>query len=326
MNKHIVHLSDTSHPFTSYTDESDNTPKWERTWHNDPKHNNPEIPGKAEMSTPDESDNTSRTLTSWEFDAIRAFQSKWGYVGNHDISDDLVDMLADTDTDPEKLISRFLRKWDLSPERDYSGIQGDIRDLFTLRETLIGEERDFLALIDEGVANYAKPTFTADEAITLSNLPGEKSDKWVTPGPSAQELADQADRVQRADEWVETGIWREKSVTLSEYNKAGKSTETLRKELFREEADKRVTRYFIGQTGWAWYVHFIVDMPEEFDETMPNVSKTLLRAKDGMTTLHMTSLYATEQKAWERIHEDIRGQMAYGDATERTHVVELDKM
>lgn len=273
MNKHIVHLSDTSHPFTSYTDEpdnKDNTPKWERSWHNDPKHNDP-----------DESDMTSRTLTSWEFDAIRAFQSNWGFVGNHDISDDLVDMLADTDTDPEKLISRFLRKWDLSPERDYVGIRTDVENLFVLRAT---------------VETPAKPTFTPDEIEALKSLPGEKSDKWT-----------------------------EKPLTLSEYNKAGKSTETLRKELFEAEADKRVTRYFIGQTGWAWYVHFIVDMPEQFDETLPNVSKTLLRSKDGMTTLHMTSLYMSEEKAWERIHEDIRSFSRFDDES-LTHVVELDKM
>lgn len=251
MNKKIVHLSDTSHPFTTITTE---TPKWERSWHNDPKHNNP-----------DESDTGYRTLTSWEFDAIRAFQSKWGYVRNHNISDDLVEMLADTDTDTGKLISRFLRKWDLTPERDYSGIQSDIRDLFVLRAT---------------VETPAKPTFTADEVKSLESLPGEKS---------------------------------------------GKSTETLRKELFQAEADKRVTRYFIGQTGWAWYVHFIVDMPEEFDETLPNVSKTILRSKDGMTTLHMTSLYATEQKAWDRINEDIRSFSRFDDES-LTHVVELDKM
>lgn len=36
MNKHVVTLSDTSHPYTTYTDES---PKWEQSWHNDPKHN-----------------------------------------------------------------------------------------------------------------------------------------------------------------------------------------------------------------------------------------------------------------------------------------------
>ena len=174
---------DTSHPFTSYTDESDNTPKWERSWHNDPKHNTPEIPSKADTT-------------------------------------------------------REYREWLSTP---------------------------------------TIPAFTPDEIEALESLEGEKSD------------------------------------------------ETLRKELFKEEADKRVSRFFIGQTGWVWFVHFIVDMPEQFDETMPNASKTLLRSKDGMTTLHMTSLFMSEEKAWERIYEGIRDVTSYDDEA-LTHVVELDKI
>lgn len=279
MNKKIVHLSDTSHPFTSYVDESD------------------------------DSDNTTRTLTGPEFAAIRAFQSNWGYVGNHDISDDLVDMLADETTPTNTLINRVMYKWGFN-QADYDGIRTDLENLF----------QDLL-----------RTHFLPNEVKALESLEGEKSDKWVTPGPSAQELAEQAERVRKADKWVETGEWEksgnvtEKPLTLSEYNKAGKSPETLRKELFREESDKRVTRYFIGQTGWAWFVHFIVDMPEQFDDSLPNLSKALYRAKDGMTTLHMTSLYMSKEKAWERINEDIRSNSSYDDEA-LTHVVELDKM
>lgn len=279
-------------------------------------------------------DNTTRTLTKEEFAAIRAFQSKWGYVGNHDISDDLAEMLTDESTDPNKLISRIMRKWDLFGP-GYDMIMSDLENLRYVPQTVTrADETDrvdnFLEMLDSD--NPRILHFSDDERKALESLEGEKSDMWVTPGPSAQEQAEQAERVRKADKWVETGVWdktteiREIPVTLAEYNKAGKSTETLRKELFREEADKRVTRYFITQTGWAWVVHFIVDMPEEFDPTMPNLSKSLYRAKDGMTTLHMTSLYMTEEKAWDRINEDIRGQFTYGDDETLTHVVELDKM
>lgn len=276
MNKKIVHLSDTSHPFTSYVDESD------------------------------DSDNTTRTLTGPEFAAIRAFQSNWGYVGNHDISDDLVDMLADETTPTNTLINRVMRKWDLSGP-GYTGIRTDLENLFILRTTV---------------------HFLPNEVKALESLEGEKSDKWVTPGPSAQEQAEQAERVRKADKWVETGEWEksgnvtEKSLTLSEYNKAGKSPKTLRKELFQEEADKRVLRYFLGQTGWAWYVHFIVDMPEEYTGSLPN---TIYPSKDGMSFMHMTSLYMSKEKAWKWINEDISFNTQFDDEV-LTHVVELDKM
>ena len=103
-----------------------------------------------------------------------------------------------------------------------------------------------------------------------------------------------------------------------------KSDETLRKELFREEADKRVNRYFIGKTGWAWFVHFIVDMPEDYKNSSRRIS-SLIQAKDGMTVLHMTSLYMSGENAWDAINADIRFVASYDDNA-ITHVVELDKM
>lgn len=338
MNKHIVTLSDTSHPFTVIqaetdntdyvdntelvyettpdgyilhewveTDNKDETVKWERTWQNDPKHNT-----EPETLTP------TRTLPNVsiaEFAAIRAFKSKWGYVGNAAMTRELVGMLQNETTAPSVLINRFMRAWDLDGH-GYDGIRRDLSDLFILR---IVTENPTLA------AESTIPTFTSDEVKALESLEGEKSDKWVTPGPSAQEQAEQAERVRKADKWVETDIWEkstEKPLTLSEYNKAGKSTETLRKELFREEADKRVTRYFIGQTGWVWFVHHIIDMPEEYDTI---TTKGLYRAKDGRTTLHTTSLFMSEEKAWESINDDIRYNLRFDD-TLLTHVVELDKM
>lgn len=101
-----------------------------------------------------------------------------------------------------------------------------------------------------------------------------------------------------------------------------KSLETLRKEYFREEAHMRVNRYFLGRTGWAWFVHFIVEMTEEYDGSARN---TMYRAMDGTTILHMTSLYMSEQAAWESINADIR-LMSDIDDDVRTHVIELDKM
>lgn len=130
MEKKIVTLSDTSHPFTTYVDDSDDS---------------------------------YRTLTTPEFDAIRTFQSKWGYVGNHDISDDLVDMLADTATGTNTLIERIMRKWDLTGP-DYSGIRTDLQNLFILRMTVMNPETT---------------SFTADEVKALESLEGEKSDMWT---------------------------------------------------------------------------------------------------------------------------------------------------
>lgn len=256
MKKKIVHLSDTSHPFTTYVDESDNT------------------------------DNDYRTLTSQEFSAIRAFQSKWGYVGNHDVSDALVDMLADTTSDASDVIRRFMHMWDLTGP-GYDGIRTDLQNLFVLRATVMPD------------SSYEIPTFTADEIKALESLEGEKPE-WKTE----RQIADES--VERGREFLKT-------------------IESSRRQLFREEANKRVNRYFIGQTGWAWFVHYIGDMPEKYDENLPNMTKSLYRAKDGMSTLHMTSLYMSEDKAWEALNMDIllnAGQ----DKNFLIHVVELDKM
>lgn len=239
MNKKIITLSDTSHPFITYVDESDGT------------------------------DNTDRILTTLEFAAIRAFQSNWGYVGNHDISDDLVDMLADETTPTNTLINRIMRKWDLSGP-GYDGIRTDLENLFILRTTV---------------------HFLPNEVKALESLEGEKSDNWI----------DEAEKENNAR------IWQ------------------ARKELFKEESDKRVTRYFIGQTGWAWFVHFIVDMPEQFDDSLPNRSKAMYRAKDGMTTLHMTSLFMSEEKAWQYVNEDIAFKTRFDDGT-LTHVYNLNEI
>jgi len=258
MIKKIVTLSDTSHPFTTYVDDPNGTDKSDIDKLSDQMVDLLFSVKVGEEDDEDDEDDSYRTLTTSEFAAIQAFQVKWGYVGNHDISDDLADMLADTATNFTTLISRVMRKWDLIGP-DYSGIRTDLENLFILRDTIM---------------NPTKPTFSADEVKALESLEGEKSDA------------------------------------------------ALRRELFQEESDKRVIRYFIGQTGWAWFVHFIVDMPEVYEGSQP---KTFYRAKDGMTTLHMTSLYVSEEKAWDWINEDIRFNTEIDDAT-LTHVVELDKL
>lgn len=262
-SKHTVILSDTSHPFTTYVDDAPETVKWEKSWQNDPNHNNP-----------DEEDNSYRTLTTPEFEAIRAFQSNWGYVGNHDISDDLVDMLADMNTPANTLIERIMRKWDLTGP-DYSGIRTDLQNLFIVR------------------LNAVVPFFTSDEVKALESLEGEKSDMWT-----------------------------EKPLTLAEYNKAGKSPATLRKELFQEESDKRVERFFIQQSGWVWVVYHITDIPEALDDY---TKKFLFGSKDGMSTYLTTSLHMTERKAWEHIESVLSDIVGYDPET-LTHVIELDKM
>lgn len=103
------------------------------------------------------------------------------------------------------------------------------------------------------------------------------------------------------------------------------NAQTARRELFREEADKRVNRYFIGQTGWAWFVHFVVEMPEWYDMDGMYKFKSYMRAEDGRTLLMMTSLYMSEEKAWEAINADISFTTSF-DAETLTHVTELDKM
>lgn len=295
MSKKIVHLSDTSHPFTTYDAEPDFLAEWEEKEQHavnqairdiSDNTDNTDIKALSDKMVDllfsvkvDETDNTTRTLTKPEFRAVDAFLRNWGYNGWRDMSDDLVDMLADETTDTTTAIDRFMNKWDLY--RDiafFEAIRTDLQNLFVLRITVTDDNPRILH-------------FSDDERKALESLEGEKSDMY--------------------DENVHN--W-------------DKVVQNERAELFREEADKRVTRYFIGQTGWAWYVHFIVDMPEEFDPSTRNVSKSLYRAKDGRTTLHMTSLYMSEEKAWERIHEDIRGQVTYGDDETLTHVVELDKM
>lgn len=244
MEKKIVHLSDTSHPFTTYVDESDETDGY-------------------------------RTLTDQEFAAIRAFQSDWGYTSNTEFRDDLVDMLADTNTPTHTLIDLIMRKWDLDIE-----IRTDIQNLFIVRlEAMV-------------------PFFTPNEVKALESLPGEMPE-WKTE----RQIADEAD--ERGREFLKT-------------------IKSSRRQLFRQEADKQVYRYFIGQSGWAWFVHFIVDMPESYD-TADNRIKALYQAKDGMTTLHMTSLYMSEEKAWDSINRDIQSVTSFDD-TVLTHVVELDKM
>lgn len=53
----------------------------------------------------------------------------------------------------------------------------------------------------------------------------DEADKpWVSPGPSEADIAAQADRVRRADKWVETGIW-DKPDYSDEEVKAGKEHE-----------------------------------------------------------------------------------------------------
>lgn len=217
-----------------------------------------------------ETHNTTRTITGQEYLAILTIQSKWGYVGNTEFVDDLVDMLKDETTVFTALIGRFMRRWGLNGS-DYNGIRRDLANLFILRTP--------------------KPTFSDKEVKDLESLEGEKSESWL----------DEAEKEHNAR------IWQ------------------ARKELFRDEADKRVYRYFIGRTGWAWFVHFIVDMPENYDTHPASHSSSIYRALDGRITLHMTSLYMSEEKAWERIHEDIRLNTKYDDEI-LTHVVELDKV
>jgi hypothetical protein len=154
-------------------------------------------------------------------------------------------------------------------------------------------EKKIVHLLD---TSHPFTTFTPDEVKELESLPGET---WKT-------------EVQLADELVERG---------REFLKTIKSS---RRQLFRQEADKRVFRYFIGQSGWVWFVHVIVDIPEFYD-TAGNKSKSLYEAKDGSTTMHWTSLYMTEKQARDNINDDIRDNIDLGDET-LTHVYELDKM
>lgn len=59
---------------------------------------------------------------------------------------------------------------------------------------------------DSDTSDTADSAPTADNSANPDNSDNaDNSHKWVTPGPSAQELADQAIRVQKADNWVATG-------------------------------------------------------------------------------------------------------------------------
>lgn len=50
------------------------------------------------------------------------------------------------------------------------------------------------------------------EEASEANLP------WVSPGPSESEIAEQADRVRRADAWVETGVWEKSDEPYKHYD------------------------------------------------------------------------------------------------------------
>lgn len=216
------------------------------------------------------------------------------------ITDNIIRILSEPEFDA---IGAFLRNWGYTGNREIgSDLVDMLADTDTPTNTLIerfmykwGFNQADYDGIRTDVQNLfilrSTVHFLPNEVKALESLEGEKS-----------------------------GNVTEKPLTLSEYNKAGK---TPREQLFADEADKRVWRYFIGQSGWVWFVHYIVDMPEDYDTSRP--SRSLYRAKDGRTTMHMMSLFRTEADAWENINSSIADSSRFDDET-LSHVVQLDIM
>lgn len=118
---------------------------------------------------------------------------------------------------------------------------------------------------------------------------------------------------------------REIPLTLSEYNKAGKTT-------LEYESDKRVERYFLAPQGEVWVLWHITDIPENSDdEGYSHITHGGwgFTAKDGTVTMVTAYLFFTRDRAMDHIRANITDLAKYagyaGDAF-YSHVYEMDTM
>lgn len=100
------------------------------------------------------------------------------------------------------------------------------------------------------------------------------------------------------------------------------------KKVLRDESDKRVDRYFIGQQGQVWIVWHITDIPEGSDD--PDYDHLLkengwgMVASDNTLTMATAHLFLTRDRAYDHIRSASRDSEHFGDTL--SHTYELDQM
>lgn len=122
-------------------------------------------------------------------------------------------------------------------------------------------------------------------------------------------------------------------LTLEEWDKAGKSAETLRKEHFQEESAKRVERFFIVPNGTLWLLYHITDIPASPDDSdflHLMRSKYGFTSADGQITMVSVRPYFTRDDAWNAVHAEMSEMQHMADMFDNgvfySHVYEMDKL